>query len=124
MRFSNDDYDCSPIGYDSIVDEIVGDAIMLGIDVESEAMSGLISKIVGAIKKRVKEKREKKQSSAGTIPNYQLTTPQGVASIGPTGLTWTQPTIQTQSTDMLKNPLVLAGLIGIPLLLILLSKRS
>lgn len=84
---------------------------------ESETMDGLISSIVGGIKKRVKAKRERKKAQS------QVSTPAGAANLSPTG-TFNYTQQGQQSNDILKNPVVLAGLIGIPLLLILLAKRS
>lgn len=101
MNYTNDDYDR----------ELT----------ESETMDGLISSIVGGIKKRVKAKRERKKAQSNL--NHQVSTPSGVTNLSPQG-TFNYTQQGQQSNDILKNPVVLAGLIGIPLLLILLAKRS
>lgn len=131
------------------IDGIIEDAEEMGLDMnDAELMGGLISAIVGKIKTAVKKRRARKAAASSPAPvsqGFQLSTPQGTAAIGPGGISWTgvqpgrnvamqlpgqpgqyYPAPQSSGgiTDMLKNPLVIAGIVGIPVLFMLMKRRS
>ncbi len=133
------------------IEGIIDEAELMGLDInDPELMGGLIKtlvkKIQGAIKRR--RARKKAASAPAEIPSFSLQTPGGTAAIGPGGISWTGPqaaqaaaaaqaaglqmvpasSVQPAGTggvtEMLKNPIVIAGLVGVPLLLIMMKRRG
>lgn len=115
---------------------------LMGYDLEDpELMGAFLKNIIGKIKKRIQARRAKRK---GKAPSVSVKTDSGTASIGPSGLTWTSPTttgkvsssgtqVTTGSavpaatggiTDMLKNPMVLGALVGVPILLMMMKGKK
>jgi hypothetical protein len=107
------------------IDNMVQTAELMGYDLSDPEMMGswlsnLLSKVKGAVK---------------GVQNISITTPQGITQVGAGGVSYTSapatvpaaalPTT-TQKTigDYLKNPYVVAALVGIPVLLIVMNKRK
>lgn len=109
------------------LNNVIDRAAMLGVDVtDPEIMGNIITdffKKAGAgISKALKN------------TNIQITQPEGTTTISDAGVDFTSaqqqaaqvPVVQQPKTitDYLKNPYVLAGLIGIPLLIVIMKKRK
>jgi hypothetical protein len=107
------------------IDNMVQTAEIMGYDLTDPEIMGswltnLFSKVKGAVK---------------GIQNVSISTSSGITQVGPGGVSYTSapatvpaaalPTT-TQKTigDYLKNPYVVAALVGIPVLLIVLKKRK
>ena len=126
---------------------MVEDAELMGMDLDDpELMGGLISNVVKKIATAVRKRREKKKAAGEStaIPTFSMQTTAGTAQLGPGGLTWTgAPGVQNslpigttgyqiapvqQSTSILdkikSNPALIAGAIGIPVLLMMMSRRG
>lgn len=120
------------------IDEMITDAELMGIDLDDpELMGAFLKNIIGKIKGAVQKRRAKKAAAGGqasTMPTFSVQTGAGSAQLGPGGLTWTDPQAATTVpaggagaggiADMLKNPLVLAGIGGGVLLLIMMMKKK
>jgi hypothetical protein len=121
------------------IDEMITDAELMGIDLDDpELMGAFLKNIVGKIRGAVQRRKASKKTGAKTsIPQVSISTGAGTAQIGPGGLTWSDPqtgaSIQSAGimptaktggiSEMLKNPLVLAGIGGGVLLLIMAMKK-
>jgi hypothetical protein len=114
---------------------MVTDAELMGIDFDDPNSWGAFLKtIIGKIKGRIQERKKARAASgqAGGFPSFSVSTGEGSAQLGPGGLSWTGPQAVGAPgapaaggiADMLKNPLVLAGIGGGVLLLILMMKKK
>lgn len=134
QRFMNDPF---------IHHEIMGmvdDAELMGIDInDPEMMGGLIQNVIKKISTAVRKKREERQKNNSAAPAFSLSTPQGVASIGPGGVQWTGTQnipigntglqiapVQQQETilDKVKSNPALLGLAALPFLFIMMNNRK
>lgn len=109
------------------VNRLVDRAVMLGVDLsDPEMMGNFFTDLWGKISSGAK--------GALKDTNISITQPQGTTTITDKGVDFTSAEQQAAQqaalnqpkvfTDYLKNPYVIAGMIGIPLLLIILSKRK
>lgn len=129
-----------------IRNEIAGmmeDAELMGFDLDDpEMMGGLIDgikKIASAIRKR--REARKKSGETTSAPAFSVQTPQGTAALGPQGFSWTgslpqslpiattgyqiAPVQQSESIiDKVKKNPALLGLAAIPVLMLIMAKRS
>jgi len=116
-------------------DGLVTDAELMGIDFDDpELMGAFLSTIIKKIKGRIQERKKARAASGqpSGFPNFSVSTGDGSAQLGPGGLSWTGPQAVAAAgapaaggiADMLKNPLVLAGIGGGVLLLIMLMKKK
>lgn len=112
------------------IDQMLDEAISQGIDLDDpELLGGWLKKLIGKIKKR--RAARKKSGQPAPIPTVSVDTGQGVAQVGPGGVTWTDPVTQAPVAapatggigDMLKNPWVLGGGAALALLLIMSMRR-
>lgn len=119
------------------LDEMVTDAELMGIDFDdAELMGAFLKNLVGKIKGRIQQRKKEKAAAGGgsTMPTFSIDTGAGSAKLGPGGLTWTDPAAAAVApapaggmgniAEMLKNPLVLAGIGGGVLLLIMMMKKK
>lgn len=119
------------------LDEMIIDAELMGIDLDDpELMGAFLKNLIGKIKGGIQKRREKRKAAggqAGGFPSFSVTTGEGSAQLGPGGLSWTGPQAAAAGAgaapaggiaDMLKNPLVLAGIGGGVLLLIMMMKKK
>lgn len=121
------------------IDEMITDAELMGIDLDDpELMGAFLKNIIGKIKGAVQKRRAKKAAAGGQaqagFPTFSVSTGAGSAQLGPGGLTWTDPQAAAVApapaggmgniTEMLKNPLVLAGIGGGVLLLVMMMKKK
>lgn len=114
------------------IDQALDEAILLGIDLDDpELMGGWIKNLIKKIKKR-RAARKKSGQEPAPMPTISVDTGQGVAQVGPSGVTWTDPAQAAAAApvpaaggigDMLKNPWVLGGGAALALLLIMSMKR-
>lgn len=114
------------------IDQALDEAVLLGIDLDDpELLGGWLKKLI----KKVKARRaaRKKSGQPAAMPTISVDTAQGVASVGPAGVTWTDPATGAVTAtapaatggigDMLKNPWVLGGGAALALLLIMSMRR-
>lgn len=119
------------------LEEMITDAELMGIDLDDpELMGAFLKNIIGKIKGAVQKRRAKREAAggqAGGFPSFSVSTGEGSAQLGPGGLSWTGPQAAGAApaaggtggiADMLKNPLVLAGIGGGVLLLVLMMKKK
>lgn len=115
------------------IDSMLDEAEMLGIDLDDpELMGAWLKNLINKIKSRRAAKKAAGTPPA-TMPTINVQTGQGTASIGPQGVTWTDPATGAPSTaaaaapggiaEMLKNPWVIGGGAAALLLLIMMMKR-
>jgi hypothetical protein len=108
---------------------MVNEAELLGIDVDDpEIMGAWLKNLVGKIKSKIKAKK------GGQAPALSLSTSAGTANIGPNGVTWQDPAnpnavsapvgAMDKIKEQLKNPVVLAALIGVPVLFMVMRKKK
>lgn len=122
------------------LDEMITDAELMGIDFDDpELMGAFFKNLIGKIKSRIQARKAKKAAGGAPadsgFPTLSVQTGQGSASLGPGGITWTGPQAAAAAPapaaggmgniqEMLKNPLVLAGIGGGVLLLIMMMKKK
>lgn len=115
------------------LDTWIDEAELMGIDLDDpELMGGFIKNIIKKIKER-RAKRKAAGEAAPEIPTVNIQTGQGVAQIGPGGVTWTDPATGKPSTttsalpggiaEMIKNPWVIGGGAAALLLIIMMMSR-
>lgn len=111
------------------IDAMMETAELMGIDPDDpELMGNFLTDLV-----------KKAQSALKKVKNVKLETGAGTTTIGPGGqisYTGTQPAATARATvpqpvkksggvaDLLKNPAILAAIVGVPLLIILMKKRK
>ncbi len=125
MGFFND-----PLLSDEI-DALLEEAELMGIDLDDpELMGAWLKKLVGKIRSNFRKRRGKGKKAPVSA---SVSTPQGSAAIGPGGITWTappgasMPMVQPSGggiADMLKNPMVIAGVGGVALLLFMQMRKK
>lgn len=119
------------------LDDMLTDAELMGIDLDDpELMGAFLKNLIGKIKGRIQARRAKRQASgqpAASFPTLSVATDAGSAQLGPGGISWTGPQPAGVApapatgggiTEMLKNPMVLAGIGGGVLLLMFMMKRK
>lgn len=123
------------------LDLILDEAELMGIDLDDpELMGFFLKKLINKIKARFKKK--KKAAPSPLAPTgLTLQTRAGTAKIGPKGVSFVgkRPLMVTPTgavvaaqppgpaagfQEMLKNPMVIAGLVGVPLVLMMVAGRK
>lgn len=124
--------------------KVVRSAELMGIDLKNpEVLNGFLSNIVGTVKEFAQGVFNKTSDAAKSIPTVTLMTDRGTTTLAPGTISYVtnQPiqtvtttqggglsTIQSASSSMMdvvkQNPAIIAAAIGIPLILILTSKKK
>lgn len=107
---------------------MIEEAELMGYDLNDPEMLGAwLKSLVTKIKKKVKGKK---------MPKVSVDTGTGTAQIGPEGITWTDQQAEAAEAaavpatttggmqGLLKNPLVIAAAVGLPLLLLGMKKKG
>lgn len=118
------------------LDEMLTEAEMMGVDFDDpELMGAWLKNLFSKIKSRIQARRKKREAAGQPAPSFSIQTPQGAAAIGPGGVSWTgpqaaaapglmpAPAAGSNIAEMLKNPMVLAGIGGGLLLLMMMMKK-
>lgn len=144
MRYTNDDFNqfySDDIGYrapsnslpidkvkvNSEIDSMIANAELSGMDLSDPyAMSGFLDDIMSKLKSIGKSISGGKDITIATESGITTVGPSGVAYVSTEGKTASNVpvTASQQFTNYLKNPYVIASLVGIPLLIYVLNKKK
>ena len=124
--------------------KMMRNAELMGIDLRNpEILNGFLTNVIGTVKEFAQGVFNKTSDAAKSIPTVTLMTDRGTTTLAPGAISYVtnQPiqtvastpgaglsTIQTASTSIMdvvkQNPAIIAAAIGIPLILILTSKKK